>query len=476
MIDATIPLPESITAERALLHYSLYENQACQIVEHHPWLTPEMFKLPAHQEIWKATRELVELGDRTDGVAVTAHLGIENIARYGINNAFADISDASVRGGHSGSPSPFARMIRSQFQRREALSQIYLLQKAFMGDGSTEKALESASQVIFSLQNQINGTKPVELHTSKQIMPSVIENVQAMCIRTGSIIGGLATGFTSLDSITGGLKPGTLNIIGGRPGMGKSALVANIAENVAMGYGDWQGYDQSPKPVIFVTLEMTETEIVQRMALSKGKINSRHVRSEVTTSGGMNRFKAATSALATTNLRYIDAPRLSIASLTTQLRRELAKSTVSLVVIDYLQLITAQSSKDQRYLAIGEITRGLKALAKEFKIPFIVGAQLGRPEKGSVVHLPKASDLRESGDIEQDADMVCLLHRPAMFADKQELADYTNDSFYCDDMNGNRVELAYLIIDKHRGGERGKLSLGWEGSYTRFLSLTNKLD
>lgn len=473
--DVTTPLPEDMIAEKALLSYAIYYNQSNQIVRYNPWLTPEMFKLHAHQEIWRAVKELVEQGAQSDGVAVMSHLGAEKMIRYGLNNTLADISDSGARGGDS-NPSQFAKSIREQYQRREALRQISDLNAAFMSGAPTADALETASQVIFALQNQANGLKPLEIHTSKELMPAVIENVQMLCSRAGKLPSGLATGFTSLDAITGGLKPGTLNIVGGRPGMGKSALMANIAENVAIGYGDWSGYDQAPKPVIFVTLEMSETEITQRMTLSKSKINARYVKAEVTTKGGMERFSRSAEILATQNIRYLDAPRLTIATLATQLRRDFCKNPASLVVIDYLQLIAAESSKTQRYVAIGEITRGLKSLAKELQVPFIVGAQLGRAAEKTAVQLPKISDLRESGDIEQDADMVLMIHRPAYYADKQALGDLTNDDLYCDDMNGNRVESANLIIGKHRGGPCDTLLAGWEGAYTRFRSISSRID
>jgi replicative DNA helicase len=276
-----------------------------------------------------------------------------------------------------------------------------------------------------------------------------IEQIEKVYENRGSVTG-LPTGFTEFDQMTSGLHQAEMIVIAARPSMGKTALAMNIAEHVALVEG---------KPVAVFSLEMSSQQLVQRLLCSRAKVNLQRVRNGFLSERDFPSLTAAASRLAAAKLFIDDSPGLSIAELRAKARRLVASHQVQLLVIDYLQLLrsTSRRAQDNRQIEISEISGGIKSLAKELNIPIIVIAQLNRQPDARAKEggRPRLSDLRESGSIEQDADVVGLLVRPEYYETDEEAKQ-------------EKAGEAELIIAKQRNGPTGDVPLTFLKEYTRF--------
>jgi replicative DNA helicase len=278
-----------------------------------------------------------------------------------------------------------------------------------------------------------------------------IEQIEKLYENRGSVTG-LPTGFVELDRMTSGLHPAEMIVIAARPSMGKTAFAMNIAEHVAMDIG---------KAVAVFSLEMSSQQLVQRILCSRAKVDLQRVRNGFLSERDFPNLTAAASQVAAAKMFIDDTPGLTVTELRAKARRIKSQHDIQLIVIDYLQLLRSMSrrAQDNRQLEISEISSGIKALAKELSLPIIVIAQLNRqPDtRAKEGGRPRLSDLRESGSIEQDADVVGLLVRPEY---------YETD----DEGKQERAGEAELIIAKQRNGPTGDVPLTFLKQYTRFES------
>ena len=274
-----------------------------------------------------------------------------------------------------------------------------------------------------------------------------LESIEKLWERRGGITG-LSTGFIELDRLTSGLHAAEMIVIAGRPSMGKTALAMNVAEHVAV---------NQKKPVAVFSLEMSSQQLVQRMLCSRARVNLQRVRDGFLGERDFPSLTAAASKLAEAKIFIDDSPSLEILELRAKARRLKAQQNVELVLIDYLQLLRSATrrAKENRQLEISEISAGLKALAKELNIPVIVVAQLNRQPEARSGGKPRLSDLRESGSIEQDADLVGLLVRPEIYEEDEEA-------------RAEKEGEAELIIAKQRNGPVGEIPLTFLKEFTRF--------
>lgn len=277
-----------------------------------------------------------------------------------------------------------------------------------------------------------------------------IETINKLWEQKGSLTG-LSTGFIEFDRMTSGLHDAEMVVIAARPSMGKTAFVMNIAEHVAV---------HDKKPVAVFSLEMSSQQLVQRMLCSRARVNLRKARDGFLADSDFDKIASAAGKLAEANIYIDDTPGLTILELRAKARRLKSRHDVSLIIVDYLQLLrsTSRRGQENRQIEISEISAGIKGLAKELKIPILVAAQLNRnPENrtGDSKGRPRLSDLRESGSIEQDADLVGLLVRQEYYADTDEEKDETEGK-------------ADLIIAKQRNGPTGDVPLTFIKEFTRF--------
>jgi replicative DNA helicase len=267
--------------------------------------------------------------------------------------------------------------------------------------------------------------------------------------REGTALTGTPSGFGKLDEITGGFQPGNLIIIAARPAMGKSALVCNIAENAAL-------HQERPRPVALFSLEMSESELAQRFVASQGMIKGDELRKGRVADKRWPKILKASQRLAEAQLWVDDSSDVGLLELRAKARRlhGQCEQGLGLIIVDYLQLMRTESRYDNRVTAIGELSRGLKILARELEVPVIAISQLSRAVEQRSPKRPMLSDLRESGNLEQDADLVIFLYR---------------DEYY-EKENSERPGEADVIIAKHRNGATGDVVLTFREEYPKFMN------
>lgn len=342
----------------------------------------------------------------------------------------------------------YAELVRSRaMQRRIIQLAQQLAEKSYnLGDATISDLLSEAEQQIFQLADQ-RATKggPVPINN---LLTSASERIDALYHSDDSLTG-LSTGFIDLDDLTSGLQEGDLVIVAGRPSMGKTSFAMNIVENVAI---------KLQKPVLVFSMEMPGEALAMRMISSLGRIDQRRVRTGKLTDEDWPRLGSAVGMLSEATLFIDETPALSPADILSRARR-LAKSQkdLGLIVIDYLQLMVIPGFKEGRVAEITEISRALKALAKELRVPVLALSQLNRGLEQRMDKRPQMSDLRESGAIEQDADLILFIYR---------------DEVYREDSPDKGV--AEIIIAKQRNGPIGKIKLTFLGQYTRFENFADQ--
>ena len=336
-------------------------------------------------------------------------------------------------------------IVREKYVLRQIISSCTeCATRAYDEQGEVNTLLDEVEQKVLAInedrfKNAVPGMKD-------QVMEA-IESIEKLYERRGAITG-LPTGFKNLDQMTNGLHPAEMIVIAARPSMGKTAFAMNIAEHVAV---------TSKHPVAIFSLEMSSQQLVQRLLCSRARVNLGKVRDGFLSERDFPNLTAAASKLAESQIYIDDTAGLSILELRAKARRFKQMHDIQLIVIDYLQLLrsTSRRGQENRQIEIAEISSGVKALAKELKIPIIVLAQLNRNPEARAGGKPRLSDLRESGSIEQDADLVGLLVRSEYYAEDEEQREETRGE-------------AELIIAKQRNGPVGEVKLTFLKEYTRF--------
>ena len=342
----------------------------------------------------------------------------------------------------------YLEIVRDKYILREIISAATeSVRRAYEEQDEVNNLLDEVEQRIFAVgEDRFKG----EMLSMKEQVMSTLESIEKLFENKGAITG-VSTGFRDLDKLTSGLHSSEMIVIAARPSMGKTALAMNIAEHAAI---------EVKLPVAIFSLEMSAQQLVQRMLCSRARVNLAKTRDGFLGEADFPKLTHAASKLAEAKIFIDDSAGLTILELRAKARRLKAQQNVQLIIVDYLQLLrsTSRRAQDNRQLEISEISAGLKGLAKELKIPIIVVAQLNRnPEirTGSGKGVPRLADLRESGSIEQDADLVGLLVREEYYADSDE----------------ERTELegkAELIIAKQRNGPIGQVKLTFLKDFTRF--------
>ena len=325
--------------------------------------------------------------------------------------------------------------------------------RAYANEGEVDALMDEAEREVLRIaESRVSS----ETSTIKELVKKAITTIEQFHERQGALTG-LATGFADFDKMTSGLHPGEMIVIAARPSMGKTSLAMNIAEHVAL---------EERLPVGVFSLEMTAESLVLRMLCSRSRVNLRNVREGFLAERDFPKLTGAAGKMASAPLFIDDASALSILQLRAKARRMHQQHGIKLLVVDYLQLLhsTARRAQDNRQQEIADISGGIKALAKELKIPIIVLAQLNRELEKDKNRKPRLSDLRESGSIEQDADLVGLLYKPSV-EDEESSGGGDSDS-----------RPVNLLIAKQRNGPTGDVNLTFLNSITRFESAAKVSD
>src|SRR5581483_6867209 len=429
--------PHSVEAEQGVLGSMLISPRET-IAECVEKINEEHFYVPAHRTIYSVLVDLWNAGQAIDLITFTQVLRdrnlLENIggAAY-VTNLFTFVPTAA-------NVQYYLEIVRDKYLLRQIISAATeSVRRAYEEQDDVSSLLDEVEQKIFAVgEDRFKG----QMLSMKDQVMEAIESIEKLYERRGGITG-ISTGFVEFDRMTSGLHPSEMIVIAARPSMGKTALAMNIAEHVAI---------NEKLPVGVFILEMSSQQLVQRLLCSRAKVNLQKVRDGFLAERDFPSLTAAASKLAEAKIFIDDSPSLSILEL-----RAKARQDVRLIIIDYLQLLrsTSRRAQENRQLEISEISAGIKGLAKELKIPIIVVAQLNRQPEQRSGGKPRLSDLRESGSIEQDADLVGLLVRPEIYEEDEEA-------------RAEKAGEAELIIAKQRNGPVGEIPLTFLKEFTRF--------
>ena len=441
--DIARALPNNTDAEKGVLSAMLQSpdeiaTDAVQV------LAPNAFYVPSHKILYELIIKLTDEGKPIDAITLQEALIRENLLdKVGGPSAVIDLIDFVPDASHF---EYYVDIVKEKHLLREIISTCTTcINSAYTHEGDASQILDLVEQNILDIGDK--DQDKAESLTMKDHVLSAIENIESMYENKGQIQG-LATGFRDVDNLLNGLQPGQMIVIAARPSMGKTSLAMNIAEHVCV--------DQEKAVAVF-SLEMTTQDLVQRLLCSRARVNSQKIRSGIPDSSDFPKLMKAASELSKSKMLIDETPSISIIEMRAKARRMKQRDNIELLVVDYLQLMqsTTRRAKDNRQIEISEISSGLKALAKELHIPVIVLAQVNRNPEERKGGRPRISDLRESGSIEQDADVVGLLMRPERYADDDDEKD---------DLEGE----ATFIVAKQRNGPIGDVPLTFIDSQIRF--------
>jgi replicative DNA helicase len=434
--------PHSAEAEQGVLGSMLISPRDA-IAESVAKITDEYFYVPAHQTIYNSLVELWNANQAIDLITFTQFLRDRNLLETlggapFVTSLFTFVPTAA-------NLPYYLEIVRDKYILRQIIvAATESVRRAYEEQDEVNNLLDEVEQRIFAVgEDRFKG----QMLSMKDQVMEAIEAIEKLYERKGGITG-ISTGFVEFDRMTSGLHPSEMIVIAARPSMGKTALAMNIAEHVAI---------ESKLPVGVFSLEMSSQQLVQRLLCSRARVNLQKVRDGFLAERDFPSLTTAASKLAEARIFIDDSAGLSILELRAKARRLKAQQDVQLVIVDYLQLLRSPSrrAQDNRQLEISEISAGIKGLAKELKIPIIVVAQLNRQPEARTGGKPRLSDLRESGSIEQDADLVGLLVRPELYEEDEEA-------------RAEKAGEAELIIAKQRNGPVGEIPLTFLKEFTRF--------
>jgi replicative DNA helicase len=435
-------VPHSVEAEQGVLGSMLISPRET-IAECVEKINEDYFYIPAHETIYTVLVELWNAGQAIDLITFTQVLRDRNLLDSVGGAAFVTSLFTFVP--TAANVQYYLDIVRDKYILREIIAAATeSVRRAYEEQDEVNNLLDEVEQRIFAVgEDRFKG----QMLTMKDQVMEAIESIEKLYERKGGITG-ISTGFVEFDRMTSGMHGAEMIVIAARPSMGKTALVMNIAEHAAV---------QEKLPVGVFSLEMSSQQLVQRLLCSRARVNLQKVRDGFLAERDFPSLTAAASKLAEAKIFIDDSAGLSILELRAKARRLRAQHDVQLLIVDYLQLLrsTSRRAQDNRQLEISEISAGIKGLAKELKIPIIVVAQLNRQPEARSGGKPRLSDLRESGSIEQDADLVGLLVRPEIYEEDEEA-------------RAEKAGEAELIIAKQRNGPVGEIPLTFLKEFTRF--------
>ena len=442
-------IPHDDEAEKAVLGAIFIDPAA--IADASAEVQPEDFYKRANQLVFQAMLDLSDREDAIDPLTLQDELAKKN--QLDDIGGIAYVSELAMATPTAAHVTYYAKIVhRKALLRRLISASQKIITTAMQDSDDVTDILDNAESEIMNVssENNANGFRSI-----KDIVNSAIDEINNIP-EDGNMVTGLPTGFVELDKMTTGFHDDELVIVAARPGVGKTSFALNVAQYVGL---------HTDKTVAMFSLEMSGEQLVQRMLASEGLINSQHLRTGQLDEDEWPKLVAASGSLATANIYIDDTPGIKMSEIRAQSRRlAKEKGNLGLIVIDYLQLIEGPHS-ESRQQEVSAISRQLKKLAKELHVPVIALSQLSRSVEQRQDKRPVLSDIRESGSIEQDADIVSFLYRDDYYRDEEEGEE--NKEVSAEDDNGE-VE---VIIEKNRSGSRGTVKLMFSKPYNRFSNL-----
>ncbi|MBI4537025.1 MAG: replicative DNA helicase [candidate division NC10 bacterium] len=436
--------PQNLEAEVSVLGAVLQESGA--LLKAIEILEPADFYKEAHRKIYDACKSLFERSEPVDLVTLANELlrrkQLEEVGGAAYLSLLVDAVPTAANIAHHARIVKDKALLNALIQKSTAV-----VSRAFADAEDVDQLLDWAEQQIFELSQDKVGRGFIPV---KNILRGTFQAIERLYDHKSHVTG-VATGFRKFDEMTAGLQPADLVVVAGRPSMGKTSFCLNIAEQVAL---------RERTPVGIFSLEMSKEQLVQRMLCSNAKVDSHRLRTGFLEDRDWPRLTRAAGELSEAPIFIDDTPGVSLLEMRAKSRRLKADQGLGLVIIDYLQLVSGRGRTESRQQEISEISRSLKAMAKELGVPVVALSQLSRAVESRQPPRPQLSDLRESGAIEQDADVVVFLYRPAFYRNRQDAEE--------GEVEDTTTE---VIIGKQRNGPTGTVHLAFLREYTRFEDL-----
>ena len=431
--------PHSLEAEQSVLGAILLSERVMYTLVIEESLKGDDFYRDRHRLIYEAMLDLYNESEPIDVITVSDKLESRGQLDQVGGRAAIDSLAASVPA--AGNARHYARIVRERALVRKLLTTTYEIQASVREQtGDPRQLVEQAERAMLEVAHD---DSQKDFRSIEEILHDELDKLHRLSLE-GTALTGTPSGFKDLDEMTGGFQPGNLVIIAARPSMGKSALVTNMAENAAIEHN---------RPVALFSLEMSETELAQRFVASQARIKGEELRKGRVAEHKWPKIMEASSRLAKAPLFIDDSSDVGLLEIRAKARRLNQQHGLGLIIIDYLQLMRPDGRVENRVEQIGQMSRGLKMLARELKCPVIALSQLNRSVESRTDKRPVLSDLRESGSIEQDADLVAFIYR---------------DEYY--DRESEHPGEADLIIAKHRNGATGEVTLTFQKEYPKFMN------
>lgn len=432
--------PQDLQAEQSVLGGMLLSKDAiADVVE---VMRSADFYRPAHATIFDVVVDLYGRGEPADPITVSAELArLGELNRVGgapyLHTLLTSVPTAANAGY-------YARIVAEQAILRRLVEAGTRIVQLGYGEGEVDDIVDRAQQTIYDVTERRSSEDYAVL---EELMQPTMDELEAISSRDSGVMSGVPTGFKDLDDLTNGLHPGQLIVIAGRPGLGKSTLGLDIARSCSVGH--------RLASVVF-SLEMSKTEITMRLLSAEARVSLGHMRGGTMSDDDWARLARKMGEVAEAPLYIDDSPNLTMMEIRAKARRLRQRKDLRLLVVDYLQLMHGNKKAESRQQEVAELSRSLKLLAKELEIPVIAMSQLNRGAEQRTDKRPQLADLRESGSIEQDADMVILLHR--------------EDAY---DKESPRAGEADFIVAKHRNGPTRDITVAFQGHYSRFVDMSS---
>ncbi|AWY94993.1 Replicative DNA helicase [Propionibacterium freudenreichii] len=401
---------------------------------------PQDFYRPAHETIYEAIIDLYGRGEPADAVTVAAELDkrgeLERVGgRVGLVDLMQSISIAANAGY-------YAQIVHDKATLRRLVdASMKIAQLGYQGAGDVPDIVDAAQQTIYEVSE---GKTSEDYKSLKELLEPTIDEMEAIESHTG-VMSGVPTGFIDLDELTNGLHGGQMIIVAARPAVGKSTLALDFARSAAV---------SNKLPCAYFSLEMSQTELVMRLLSAEATVPLNHIRNGKLNDEEWDQIVRKAGQVQEAPLFIDDSPNLTMMEIRAKARRLKQRNDLKLIIIDYLQLMSSGRKVESRQLEVSEFSRQIKLLAKELSIPVVALCQLNRGPEQRNDKKPMLSDLRESGSLEQDADMVILLHREDVY-----------------DRDSPRAGEADFIVAKHRNGPTATITTAFQGHYSRFVDM-----
>ena len=445
--------PQDIEAEQAVLGAIFLDADA--LVEAMAVIEPQDFYRRAHQIIF---RSMIALNDRNENIdIITLKSQIESENTLEDVGGISYLTELSQVTPTASGVAHYAKIVKDKSTLRELIqAATKIVKEGYSQEGSVEEIVEATEKGILNVSEKRNSTG---FQAISDVLNSTMEHID-MLSQQNEEITGLPTGYPELDKMTAGLQPEELIILAARPAVGKTAFALNIAQNIGT---------RTDRSVAIFSLEMGAESLVNRMLCAEGTIEASHLRTGQLTEEEWHHLIMAMGSLSRTSIFIDDTPGIKVSEIRARCRRlAQEKGNLGLILIDYLQLIES-SGRESRQQEVSEISRQLKKLAKELKVPVIALSQLSRSVEQRQDKRPVLSDIRESGSIEQDADIVAFLYREDYYQRQGTEEDKNEEEQAVDDV----IE---VIIEKNRSGARGTVELLFKKEYNKFASISRRDD